>query len=305
VLRVLRSLERRVAAIDRHLRRRAKRRRGEALTLLVQLDWRLGDEVMALPVYEALRRAHAGDHIAVRVRHPALLAGSPFVDAINPLSLVPDRIVEIKGEVPGEARRTTLARLAGVSLDDLVPRVHLSHGELTEPAFAELDDLPRPRVALHPTATQPCKRWGRARWRDVAEELIRRGFGVVEVGRGHEPLGVGLSLVDRTDVRALARTLAQVDVVAGDDSGPLHLALAVGKPIVGLFGATDHELLFAPGARLEVVSGATDCQHCWPQRRLAYPSGVCPLEEHLCMTTIESRRVVEAIERAAANRAGR
>ena len=51
--------------------------------ILVEIRWRLGDEIMAIPIYEALREQWPQSHIAVLCNHPDLLAGNPHVDAVN------------------------------------------------------------------------------------------------------------------------------------------------------------------------------------------------------------------------------
>jgi ADP-heptose:LPS heptosyltransferase len=294
-LRAAAALERAWSRLARSLARAGKRRRGEPIEVLANLGWRLGDEVMALPVYQALKQSEPMV-LAARVRYPELLAGNPFVDRVNPLTVRPDLVLELRGEKPGVARRTTLAARAGVALDGILPRVYLSEAERDEPALPELSRLPRPRVALHPGSSARCKEWGRERWREVAAVLARAGVAVVEVGAGREPLGAGLSLVDRTsDPRLLARVLAQVDLVAGDDSGPVHLALAVSTPALAVFGATDPALLYPPGGDFRAVTTTASCRFCWPARRLAYPSGTCPLERHACMDAVAPAEVARAI----------
>jgi ADP-heptose:LPS heptosyltransferase len=156
---------------------------------------------------------------------------------------------------------------------------------------------------VHAASTQPCKSWPRARWRELARGLARDGYGIIEVGRGHAPLGVGADAIGRTDVRTLCRVLAQVDLVVGEDSGPLHLALAVGTAAVGLFGPTDPALLYPPGAPLAAVTTSAGCRSCWPLRVLAYPSGLCPLERHECMEAIAVGAVRAAVGRALLARA--
>jgi ADP-heptose:LPS heptosyltransferase len=51
--------------------------------------------------------------------------------------------------------------------------------------------------------------------------------------------GVAVNLAGRTPPRVLASVLARCQAVVGGDSGPTHLAVAVGTPVVGLYGVTD------------------------------------------------------------------
>ena len=293
-----------LSAIGRWWTRLVKRRRREPLVVLVRNEWRLGDEVMALPVFAAQRRRWPRDRMVARVDHPQLLAGNPHVDEVNPLTVRPDLIVDLKGEEPGEARRVTLGRRAGVSLDE-APRVHLREGERALDAVPELAGAEAPVVVLHPASTQPCKGWGRERWLAVAAHLGGDGISLVEVGLEREPLGIGIDLVGQTDDRGLARVLARADLVVGEDSGPIHLALAVGTPAVSLFGPTDPTLLYPDAAALTAVCTTAACRACWPARHLAYPSGRCPLERHECMEAITLESVLAAVDAALAGRGRR
>ena len=65
---------------------------------------------------------------------------------------------------------------------------------------------------------------------DVANRLDSEGASIIEIGTDQPSLGIGLDLVGKTGVDELAQLLSQVDLVIGNDSGPLHLALAVGTP---------------------------------------------------------------------------
>jgi heptosyltransferase I len=129
--------------------------------------------------------------------------------------------------------------------------------------------LPRPLVFLHPgtSAFAAFKRWPAERFAALAEQLVERGLGVaVGYGPGEEALArpaleaaPGARGVDgaRLGLLGLAAAMRRADVVVAADTGPLHLAAAVGKPCVALFGPKDaarygprahartHEVLFA------------------------------------------------------------
>jgi ADP-heptose:LPS heptosyltransferase len=294
-VRVASLLDRGIESAVFLLRRGWCRLRSEPLTTVVELEWRLGDEVMALPSFEALARVGPRQRLVARVRHPELLQDNPHVHAVNPLSVAASRWLVLRGERPGVARRRLLEERLGLSLEGLEPRLYLSDDELAEPVHPLLAPGAAPRVVVHPSASQPAKRWPDERWQALASELMRRGLRLVEVGTGPARLPMIESLAGRTTVRELARALAQADVVVGDDSGPLHVALAVGTPVVGLFGATRPELLYAPGSELGAVTSTAGCRFCWSRWELAYPSGTCPLPRHECMEAIRVSEVVEAV----------
>jgi heptosyltransferase-1 len=109
--------------------------------------------------------------------------------------------------------------------------------------------IPRPFVLLNPGAGWGAKRWPIARYAEVARHLSAAGYGaVINAGPGEETIGNELAglLSGVSNVRMLQPTLSelieitrQASLVIAGDTGPLHLACALGKPVVGIFGPTD------------------------------------------------------------------
>ena len=112
-----------------------------------------------------------------------------------------------------------------------------------------LADLPRPRVVLHPAARWGTKLWEVERWRAVAASLAEEGAGIVVTGGPADAAMAAaicdglrpppLSLVDRVSLKGLAAVLRSADLMITVDSGPMHIAAALGTPVVALFGPTD------------------------------------------------------------------
>ena len=102
-------------------------------------------------------------------------------------------------------------------------------------------------VLLNPGAGWGAKRWPAERYTAVARELIRQGVRVmVNTGPGEEPLAEAIVAGTAGAASALTGTLAQliavtrrVSLVIAGDTGPLHLACALGRPVVGIYGPTD------------------------------------------------------------------
>lgn len=145
-------------------------------------------------------------------------------------------------------RALEIAGLAGAPPVGVVPRIPVTEDDLdaAEPA---LQGLPRPLVAVHPGATDPRRRWPAERYAEVVAGLAGRGAGVVVVGSPderalvervtslaaeREPAGAVRALT-RLDLTALCGVLARADVLVGNDSGPRHLAEAVGTGTVGIY----------------------------------------------------------------------
>ena len=105
----------------------------------------------------------------------------------------------------------------------------------------------KPFMILNPGAGWGAKRWPTERYGEIARLFSERGFGVViNSGPGEEMLANELNVASGHIALALSPTLDELIaltrrtalVIAGD-TGPLHLASALGKPVVGIFGPTD------------------------------------------------------------------
>jgi heptosyltransferase-2 len=126
--------------------------------------------------------------------------------------------------------------------------------------------------------------WERARADALAAAIGDRGSIVDAVG---EPLA---DTIDR---------LAACDVVVGGDTGPLHIARALGVPVVALFGPTP-ETRHRFVARDAVLTVDLSCRPCDPHG----PSR-CPEGHHRCMRELGGDRVLGAVQRALEARAVR
>jgi heptosyltransferase I len=94
-----------------------------------------------------------------------------------------------------------------------------------------------PHIVLLPGAGRPEKQW--PHFRQLAQRLGDRAL--VAWGPGEEQLAkaVGARMAPPTNLRELARLLRDAALVVGGDTGPLHLAAALGTPVVGLYGPTN------------------------------------------------------------------
>jgi ADP-heptose:LPS heptosyltransferase len=111
----------------------------------------------------------------------------------------------------------------------------------------EVDNLNLPAgpyVVLHPGASDPRRRWPATNFAAVGKILAERGAHIIVIGAGDELALVhqivndvpnAIALGDRLSLGGLAALLARASVVVANDSGPFHLANAVGAQTVGIF----------------------------------------------------------------------
>jgi lipopolysaccharide heptosyltransferase I len=100
-------------------------------------------------------------------------------------------------------------------------------------------DQYRDSIVLLPGAGRRHKQWPADRFAQLARSIGERAL--VVWGPGDEQLArsIGARMAPPTTLRELAAILRGASVVVGADTGPLHLAAAVGTPVVGLYGPTD------------------------------------------------------------------
>src|SRR5690606_7324554 len=120
-------------------------------------------------------------------------------------------------------------------------------------ARRQLAALARPRVAVNPGARWQTKRWPAERFAEVVQKALgadRAGSVVVLGGPGEESMAAAchralrlpaVNFCGRTSLRELAALLGECDLLLTNDTGPMHLASAIGLPTVSLFTCTAPE----------------------------------------------------------------
>jgi ADP-heptose:LPS heptosyltransferase len=101
---------------------------------------------------------------------------------------------------------------------------------------------------------------------------------------------VGLDLGGRTSLAELAGVLAEARAVVAGNTGPAHLAAAVGTPVVSLFAPTVPAARWAPYGVRTIVLGDQDAPCKGTRAR------ECPVPGHPCLSSVRAPRVAEAVE---------
>lgn len=265
-------------------------RRGAAFTrdlraLAGEGGWDAVADLQGSPRSRIARRALAGAREVVdkppRLRRFALLAGRVRIGRFLP---VPKRM---------------LANLAPWGVEDDAGSLAVEIAETARDAVRErwggwVEDA----VVTVPGAKHATKCWPGSYWRDLVEALPDE-IPVVALGSAGElpdelrglAGGRVLDLTGETSILESAAVLERARVVICGDTGPMHLAVAAGAPLVALFGPTVREFGFFPFRHTHsvVLERPLACRPC-----SAHGSSRCPLGHHRCLREIRPWEVLAA-----------
>ncbi len=165
--------------------------------------------------------------------------------------------------------------------------------------FLQARSLHGPMIGVAPGAAYGgAKRWLPERFGEAAARLAgERGASILIFGSKeewpicelvHEQLQHGgqpsINFAGKTSLGELIEMTAACELLLTNDSGPMHIASALGVPTVAIFGATDHEATGPTGAWSRVVREPVECSPCLLRE--------CPID-HRCMLRVSAGRVAE------------
>jgi len=231
------------------------------------------------------------------------MAGIPWIAATSidyPGTLL-DLRHAIHDDVHEVERGLDLARAAGGRLpagDDGALRV-LPDGQ--DDAWSPAE----PYVVVHPGASVPARAWPPDHHAALVDGLVAAGRRVVVTGGPAEtgltasvagPARDGVSdLGGRTTFAGLARVIRGAEAIVVGNTGPAHLAAAVGTPVVSLFAPTVPTVRWRPWrVPHELLLRPVPCAGCRAR--------VCPVEGHPCMSGVGVSQVLDALARLGGRR---
>jgi ADP-heptose:LPS heptosyltransferase len=166
------------------------------------------------------------------------------------------------------------------------------------PAFRPFEE---PYVVVHPGASVPARAWAPDRNAALVDALAAAGRRVAVTGAPGERALTALvsgrragvcDLGGRTDFAGLAGVIAGADAIVVGNTGPAHLAAAVGTPVVSLFAPTVPAVRWRPWrVPHELLHVDVPCAGCRAR--------VCPVDGHPCLSGVEVPEVVAAVARVA------
>ena len=181
-----------------------------------------------------------------------------------------------------------------------LPEVYV-HSEMRQADEEELGEFftkSQPLVLLHPTARYVFKAWPLERFAALADWLSGQGIRVALIGSQREIL-IGqqimnltkhkpVNLMGKTRLSQLVALMRRSLLLIGNDGGPIHIAAAVGCPVLGLFGPTNPAVWGPRGSNVKVIYKGLDCRGCF------YPG--CSRGEESCMRQISVEEVCQTVQ---------
>jgi heptosyltransferase II len=201
-----------------------------------------------------------------------------------------------------------LVAALGANPEPLPPKLVVTPDEIdaAKKKFG-LDKISNPIFGLNPGAEYgPAKRWPVKRFIAAAKEIQQKTnclwilFGgkndleitnQIESAIGNQQSAINLA--GKTSLRELMALLKSCCVLLTNDTGPMHVAAALGVPVVAIFGSTSPELtgpISSNEVQHQIIKSNAQCSPCFLRE--------CPIDFR-CMNGINIERVVEAVLQAA------
>jgi heptosyltransferase II len=202
--------------------------------------------------------------------------------------------------LPKELKRLTARAYFGLARGGTFRTPHLSIDAGNQSALFERFQLRKDGyVVLMPGAEYgPAKRWPARHYAALAQRLMSRGLKVALLGSANDkPVTAEISALAPgvLDLAGATRLEDAIDLIAGarlavsNDSGLMHVAAAVGTPVVAIFGSTSPDNTPPLTERRELVTLRLDCSPCHQK--------TCPLGHMNCLNTLSVEMVLDAADR--------
>lgn len=224
--------------------------------------------------------------------HGFLLDGSRPLHFLRTDEYEPDRLLRLLDFIVPAGRDSRLEFPIG-------PRERGAATEILEDAGVDSSTV---RVGLVFGAPWAARRWPAERYASLADRLAGRGASIFLLGSAAErDLGERLArssrarpvnLAGRVGLETLGAVIEGCDLVVANDTGPMHLAAALGKPLVALFGPGELSRWGPRGENQIVIRSPVPCAPCH-QQQMDTP---CRHPERACMAQIGVDRVMAAVE---------
>ena len=212
-----------------------------------------------------------------------------------------ERVPPVDMEVHALTRGMMLLEAIGISSSEVEYNIYISGKDRNA-----ADDLlmhcgikaPKLLVAINPMAKWETKLWDNLKFSNLADRLIEQANAdVIFTGSREDSEAIegiisnmkvrAANLAGRTDLKTLAALYEKASIVVSTDTGPMHMAAAVGTPVVALFGPTAPWRTGPFGEGHKIIRVGLECSPCFKRQ--------CKTID--CMKQISVEQVLNAVER--------
>ena len=259
--------------------------------------WRpggLGDVLMCTPVLREFKSLNPSCLVYFYTEYRDLVQGLPYIDSVHPTSRRPSLSFFIGYEhgIPcGEHLARVIGQSIGIRITDVRPDCSVSKELVVH--FKELwKDMPHPHILFQRQASgwTPNKKWPEEYWRELLRSMSNTST-IIDIGTYTSETTQGelhnyIDLRGRTNLQEVVACIAAADILVAPDSGPIHIAAAVGTPAVIIMGGYILPVNTEYNGNLTLFT-PIHCAPCW----LRTP---CPIDRK-CLKMISPTVVEQAI----------
>ena len=265
----------------------------------------LGDVIASTSVIKAIKKKYKDKKIYFYTSPSAapLLLNNKDIDAIfmhaNLKSNLPWQNIKYEQENPNVSIFDRMVQSVGLDTTDMVPILYLDDNEKEwgRNWRKSVCNKKTKLIGIHAGFTMPGKYWPQYKWYKLVEWLKSEKYSVVEFGSiGGYDSCIGLS-AHGLPIRMVMSMIYQCDIVICVDSMIMHMANAMNKKCIPLFGSTDSKVYTPSNARSYPISSdsAYSKFHNWGGRNRWYTPCLNQDMEN-CMDSIEVKDVIDKLK---------
>lgn len=273
------------------------------IPVVVKRRYAIGDVVLLTPILDAIARSRPLSPILVETDYPELFESNSHVQRSAKKIDLPSPCIVVDLNDTYESMSMThivdaYHKVASQSIMGLLP--HKFAPSLSPSSYDQTwaeRKVKKAKTCLinADETTWPGKNWSFDKFERVAQELIKGGWDVIQVGMKERRQLPGVSLVGMTTLMQLAALCQRATLVITPDTSTLHLAQAVGCPTIGLFGVTSARFISTAGSKFVAVECPSTLENAGVRHRLTGKNSLDFGSE--CMDQIAVEDVLHAVKR--------
>ncbi len=219
-----------------------------------------------------------------------------FADAREGSRFFYDRKVPVNKSLHAVDKCLEVAKAIGAKVNKAEFPLHVSKAAKT--GIKELIGNTDEYVVIAPSARWPTKRWSYANFASLIKKIsvpcvitgTKGDREIAKMIRGSSPPNKIIDLCGKTDLKELTALIAGAKAVVSNDSGPMHIAAALDRPVIAIFGPTDPVKTGPYGwqknKKLTVIRAGVPCSPCRKKK----------CSDLICMNNISVEAVYEALK---------